>query len=56
MERWVAGYLGLREGYWPRETELIVKVIVQPGDRVREFTDGHYKHPKGSDLSLQIDL
>ena len=56
MERWVAGYLGLRDGYWPRETELIVKVIVQPGDRVREFTDGHYKHPKGSDLSLQIEV
>ena len=56
MERWVAGYLGLRDGYWPRETELIVKIIVQPGDRVREFTDGRYKHPKGSDLSLQIEV
>ena len=56
MERWVAGYLGLRDGYWPRETELIVKVIVQPGDRLREFTDGRYKHPKGSDLSLQIEV
>ncbi len=56
MERWVAGYLGLKDGYWPRETELIVKVIVQPGDRVREFTDGRYKHPKGSDLSLQIEV
>ena len=56
MERWVAGYLGLRDGYWPRETELIVRVIVQPGDRVREFTDGHYKHSKGSDLSLQIEV
>lgn len=56
MERWIAGYLGLRDGYWPRETELIVKVIVQPGDRVREFTDGRYKHPKGSDLSLQIEV
>ena len=52
----MAGYLGLRDGYWPRETELIVKVIVQPGDRVREFTDGRYKHPKGSDLSLQIEV
>ncbi len=56
MERWIAGYLGLRDGYWPRETELIVKVVVQPGDRVREFTDGRYKHPKGSDLSLQIEV
>lgn len=56
MERWVAAYLNLRDGYWPRETELIVKVIVQPGDRVREFSNGSYKHPKGSDLSLQIEV
>lgn len=56
MERWVAGYLGLRDGYWPRETELVVKVIAQPGDRIREFTGGSYKHAKGSDLSLQIEV
>jgi len=56
MERWVAGYLGLRDGYWPRETELVVKVIAQPGDRLREFTGGHYEHAKGSDLSLQIEV
>lgn len=35
MERWVAGYLELREAYWPRETELAVKVVVQPGDQLR---------------------
>ncbi len=56
MERWIAGYLSLRDGYWPRETELIVRVVVQPGDRLRDFVDGHYKHAKGTDLSLQVDV
>ncbi len=56
MERWVAGYLSLRDGYWPRETNLVLKVIVQPGDRVREFVDGRYRHPKGGDLSLVIEV
>jgi len=56
MERWIAGYIGLRDGYWPRETDLIVRVLVQPGDRVRDFVDGRYKHAKGTDLTLQIDV
>ena len=40
MERWIAGYLHLKEGYWSRETELILRAIIQPGDQVREFTRG----------------
>ena len=56
MERWVAGYLSLQDGYWPRETELVIKVVVQPGDQLREFTDRHYRHPKGGDLALQIEV
>lgn len=56
MERWIAGYLSLRDGYWPRETDLIVRVLVQPGDRVRDFVDSRYKHAKGNDLTLQIEV
>jgi hypothetical protein len=56
MERWVAGYIGLRDGYWPRETELVVRVVVQPGDQLRDFVDGRYRHPKGGDLSLSIEV
>ena len=56
MERWVAGYLSLRDGYWPRATELIVKVVVQPGDQLRDFTGGTYRHPKGGDLTLHIEV
>ena len=54
MERWVAGYLGLKDGYWSRETELVMKVIVQPGDQIREFVDGRYRHPKGGDLTVMM--
>lgn len=56
MERWVAGYINLKDGYWPRETELIVRVVVQPGDQIRDFVDGQYKHPKGGDLALVIEV
>jgi hypothetical protein len=57
MERWVAGYLGLKNGYWPRETELIVRVVSQPGDRVRDFDKkNRFKHAKGTDLTLQIEV
>lgn len=56
MERWVAGYISLRDGYWPRETELTVKVVVQPGDQLRGFTDGRYRHPKGGDLAIQVEV
>ena len=41
--------------YWPRETQLVVKAIVQPGDRVREFHDGRLKHPRGVDLMLLVE-
>eukprot|EP00456_Euglypha_rotunda_P021823 TRINITY_DN185_c0_g1_i1.p1 TRINITY_DN185_c0_g1~~TRINITY_DN185_c0_g1_i1.p1 ORF type:complete len:865 (+),score=224.50 TRINITY_DN185_c0_g1_i1:9195-11789(+) len=56
MERWIAGYLNLKDGYWPRETELVVRVISQPGDHLRDFVNGNYKHAKGTDLTLQIDV
>ncbi|MBM4075700.1 MAG: hypothetical protein FJ267_08665, partial [Planctomycetes bacterium] len=56
MERWIAGYLNLKDGYWQRETELILKVITQPGDRIRDFIHNQHKHPKGSDLSVMIEV
>ncbi|WP_373650673.1 hypothetical protein [Schlesneria sp. DSM 10557] len=56
MERWAAGYLGLKDGYWTRETELVMKVVVQPGDRIRDFVEGHYRHPKGGDLTVVVEV
>ncbi len=56
MERWIAGYVRLQDGYWARETELVVKVVTQPGDQLREFVDRRYRHPKGGDLVLAIEV
>lgn len=55
MARWAKGYLELRSDYWNRETGLIVKVIAQPGDRVKEFQDQVYKHGLGNDLTLLVE-
>lgn len=56
MERWVSGYLELRPSYWPRETVLEIKVLTQPGDRVRSFRNGVYRHPRGGELALLVDV
>lgn len=55
MARWAKGYLELRSDYWNRETGLIVKVIAQPGDRIKEFQDLTYKHGLGNDLTLLVE-
>lgn len=55
MARWAKGYLELRSDYWNRETGLVVKVIAQPGDRVKEFQDQVYKHGLGNDLTLLVE-
>lgn len=55
MARWAKGYLELRSDYWNRETGLIVKVIAQPGDRIKEFQNQTYKHGLGNDLTLLVE-
>ncbi|QDV49199.1 DUF4229 domain-containing protein [Gimesia fumaroli] len=55
MARWAKGYLELRSDYWNRETGLIVKVIAQPGDRIKEFHNQTYKHGLGTDLTLLVE-
>lgn len=54
--RWRAGYVGLQDTYWPRDVELVATVLAEPGDRVKPFVDGEYKHPRGSDLVLLFDV
>lgn len=56
VNRWKAGFLDLEEEYWRRDVGLIVKVVAQPGDMVREFRDFQYKHPRGGDLTLLIEV
>ena len=58
MQRWANAYLLGKDDYWDpfRKNSLTVRILAQPGDRVREFSaDGVYRHPRGSDLTLIIE-
>lgn len=58
MSRWYAAYIGGEPDYWARfrKQSLKIRVVTQPGDRIREFDSQQmYKHPRGGDLSLQIE-
>lgn len=66
FQRWANAFLGWHDSYWVRETDLVARVIAQPGDRTKEFRDsaGHstagrpgvYKHPRGGDLTIVIEV
>jgi hypothetical protein len=53
--RWVHAFVKRDALYWPRESQLVVKAVVQPGDRLREFRNGLLKHPRGVDLVLLVE-
>ena len=55
IARWGRAFVARDATYWPRETRLIVRAIVQPGDRVRDFRGGELKHPRGVDLTLLVE-
>jgi len=55
LARWQRAYLAWDDEYWDRRTHLEVKIVAQPGDRVREFENGEYRHPRGADLSILIE-
>lgn len=52
LQQWYRRNVLLANEYWPRKTDLNVVVLADPGERIREFKDGIYKHPRGSDLTL----
>lgn len=60
MGRWWDAYIVGADTYWERDTQLTVKVISQPGDRVREFEERSgqmvYRHARGADLALLIEV
>src|ERR1700685_4645356 len=55
LARWERSFVRRAAVYWPRQTQLVVKALVQPGDRVRVFQDGRLKHPRGGDLVLLVE-
>ena len=60
LQRWIRAYVSLEDAYWERETSLVCKVVAQPGDVVKEFEEFddrfEYRHPRGADLSLVIEV
>jgi hypothetical protein len=56
LQTWKNSFVDLDAEYWRRETGLIIRVIAQPGDIIREFNGQSYKHARGADLTLQIDV
>ncbi|MGZ0168409.1 MAG: hypothetical protein ACKVHE_02530 [Planctomycetales bacterium] len=56
LQTWKNSFIDLDAEYWRRETGLVIRVIAQPGDIVREFNDQFYKHARGADLTIQIDV
>lgn len=56
LRTWKDSFIDLDAEYWRRETGLLVRVIAQPGDIVREFDDQFYKHARGADLTIQINV
>jgi hypothetical protein len=55
LARWSRAFVARDSTYWTRHNRLVVKAIVQPGDRIREFHDGELKHPRGVDLTLLVE-
>ncbi len=56
LATWKASFISLDAKYWQREVGLTVKVLAQPGDLVREFKQQSYKHARGADLTLLIEV
>ena len=58
LSRWADAYLFQKDGYWDRfrETELVVSLLMQPGDRVVPFVDGSVRHARGANLTVLADV
>ena len=53
---WFRRNVLLKNEFWPRETDLVVKVLADPGERVIPFKNGLYKHPQGQNLSIVAEV
>ncbi|MGE5192116.1 MAG: hypothetical protein ACM3U2_06395 [Deltaproteobacteria bacterium] len=53
---WFRRSVLLADEYYRRETDMRVFVLADPGERVVEFRDGVYKHPRGADLTFLAEV
>ncbi len=59
VQRWYSAFVLGRDNYWDpfRRSALSVGVVAQPGDRFRRLTtDDEYRHPRGADLVVRVDV
>ncbi|QDU36202.1 hypothetical protein Mal4_04860 [Maioricimonas rarisocia] len=59
MHRWANAYLLQQDDYWEpyRRSAMSVKVVAQPGERIREFDENfEYRHPRGADLYILAEV
>lgn len=53
---WFRRNVLLADEAWRRETAMQLVVLAEPGERTVEFKERVYKHPRGSDLTLQATV
>ncbi len=53
---WFRRSVLMADEYYRRDTDLRVYVLAEPGERVVEFSDGVYKHPRGGDLTFIAEV
>ncbi|MBI3866633.1 MAG: hypothetical protein HY290_32525 [Planctomycetia bacterium] len=53
---WFRRSVLLSDELYRRDTDLRVVVLAEPGERVVEFRDGVYKHPRGGDLTIRAEV
>ncbi|MEZ6144833.1 MAG: hypothetical protein R3B91_05220 [Planctomycetaceae bacterium] len=59
VQRWYSAFVLGRDNYWDpfRRSALSVGVVAQPGDRFQKLTtDEEYRHPRGADLVVRVDV
>ena len=57
--RWYHAFVLAEENYWDpfRKSSLDVSVVSQPGERIRRLSsDEAYRHPRGADLVVRVDV
>src|SRR5690606_24370336 len=57
--RWYQAFVLGEDNYWDpfRKSALEVAIVAQPGERIRPLsTSQAYRHPRGSDLVIRVDV
>ena len=59
VQRWYSAFVLGRDNYWDpfRQSALSVGIVAQPGDRFQRLTtDEVFRHPRGADLVVRVDV